>query len=265
MKIPFSKYSGSGNDFILIDNRNAIFPKSQALIERLCKRRTGVGADGIILLEPSTRADFKMRIFNADGGEAEMCGNGMRCLLKFILASGFTKPEYLIETMHASVTLSHNNGTPCVAMPPPTRLQVDLKLTVQHKELTTHFIDTGVPHCILQVEDLEKEHWMAMAPHIRHHPHFAPQGANVNFIKLDSQGKLHIRTYERGVEDETLACGTGATAAALIASLIYRLLPPIQVIPRSKETLVINFAKGFSNVTLSGPAVLIFQGELILT
>jgi diaminopimelate epimerase len=267
MKIPFSKYSGSGNDFILIDNRRGTFSPNSPLIKRLCKRRTGIGADGIILLESSHQADFKMCIFNADGSEAEMCGNGVRCLLKFIVALGFNKQNYLIETKETKITLSHVQGSPCVSMPTPSDLRLEIRLNVDDEVFPIHFINTGVPHAVLTVDDLELAHWMNIAPKIRRHPEFDPHGTNVNFIKLDEQGKVHIRTYERGVEDETLACGTGATAAALIASALYHLPSPIQVIPRSHETLTINFVHSnlkFNQVSLSGPAALIFQGELVL-
>lgn len=267
MKIPFSKYSGSGNDFILIDNRKKVFSPNSPFIQRLCKRRTGIGADGIILLETSHQADFKMCIFNADGSEAEMCGNGVRCLLKFILALGIDKQSYIIETKQSKIMLRHDQGLPCVSMPAPYDLRLNVTLDVEGEIISASFLNTGVPHVVIVVNDLEDAHWMNIAPKIRHHPEFDPHGANVNFIKFDDQKNVLIRTYERGVENETLACGTGATAAALIASALYQLSSPIQVIPRSQENLTISFVysnSSFDQVTLLGPASLIFQGELIL-
>jgi diaminopimelate epimerase len=263
MKLPFSKYSGSGNDFILIDNRNLVFPLRKPLIADLCQRQTGIGADGIILLENSARADFKMRIFNADGGEAEMCGNGARCLAKFIQQLGFTKSSYQIEAMKSVIYLHIENERISVSMPQPENFKWFQKLTINDLELTLHSLNTGVPHAVIFVDELENDQWMKLAPAIRSHPIFETSGTNVNFASVTQEGHLHIRTYERGVEGETLACGTGAIASALTAERLFRWPSPIQVSPKSKETLNISFkvANGTpTDVQLAGPATFIFEG-----
>lgn len=258
MRISFSKFSGSGNDFILVDNRENSFNPDARAIAKLCQRRTGIGADGIIFLEKSFRFDHKMRIFNADGSEAEMCGNGARCLLKFMRMLGIDRQKCLVETKESHIVLWDTEGTPCLAMPQPRDLQLNLHLN--HEIPPIHYLNTGVPHAVIFVNNLTDEKWMNLAPSIRHHASFEPHGANVNFVQLDAQNAIHIRTYERGVEGETLACGTGSAAAALIASKLHHLPSPIKVFPRSQETLTITFNSSFTEVVLSGPATLIFQG-----
>lgn len=259
----FSKYAGSGNDFILIDNRALPFPANPPLIARLCHRQLGIGADGVILLENSQKADFRMRIFNADGGEAEMCGNGIRCLMRFIRELGGIRPTYKIETMHSLVTIAEEGEGVCVQMPEPFDIQWDMTLNnIPHR---IQRLNTGVPHAVLFVDDLEAETWMALAPHIRRHPSLAPEGTNVNFASLDPSGSLRVRTYERGVEGETLACGTGATASALAAAKCCGLKSPIRVLPRSEEPLLISFTwegETPTQVAMTGPAHFIFRGEI---
>jgi diaminopimelate epimerase len=268
MKLLFSKYSGSGNDFILIDNRDLFFPsRNKQLIATLCQRRTGIGADGIILLENSTHADFKMRIFNADGGEAEMCGNGARCLARFIQQLGFAKNDYKIEAMKSVIHLQIENDRISVSMPQPENFKWFQRLTIGDLELTLHSLNTGVPHAVIFVDELENDQWMKMAPSIRSHSSFGSPGTNVNFASVFQEGHLNIRTYERGVEGETLACGTGAIASALTAERLFRWPSPIQVSPKSKETLNISFKfeEGIpTNVKLAGPALFIFEGRISL-
>ena len=268
MHVPFSKYSGCGNDFILVDNRHLSFPFTQPkLIPQLCHRRTGVGADGVILLENSTEADFRMRIFNADGSEAEMCGNGVRCLMKFIHELGIHKPHCTIETKEDQVHLSLKGELVAVAMPLPYDLRWNHTVSIDDKDWELQYLNTGVPHAILFVEALESEHWMSLAPKIRYHPSFNPKGTNVNFARVEAPGSVQIRTYERGVEGETLACGTGAVASAIAASRCYALKPPITIRPRSNDALQIDFewqADCVKNVTMTGPATQIFRGELVL-
>ncbi len=261
MPLSFSKYSGCGNDFILVDNRLLHFPVDAAYIAKLCDRKRGVGADGLILLQLSQMADYRMRIFNADGGEAEMCGNGIRCLMQFIRELGGLAPRYRIETMNATLQVEEEQGgLVSVEMAEPHSIQWELSLP-GFFQLSS--LNTGVPHAVIFVEDLERDHWMAIAPQIRHHAAFGPKGTNVNFAQLKSDGTLSVRTYERGVEGETLACGTGATAAALAAAKRFGLPGPIQVLPRSKEPLNISFSwQGDcpTAVTLAGPAHFIFRG-----
>jgi diaminopimelate epimerase len=269
MNIPFSKYSACGNDFILIDNRaNLLSQHKTLMVKHLCHRTYGIGADGIILLEQSQLHDFKMRIYNSDGSEAEMCGNGARCLMKFLHEKGFPAETCSIETMEGHIRLTLLEKSVAVSMPPPFDIHWDLSLPFQGYPLPLTFLNTGVPHAIHFVENLLSDHWMEIAPAIRHHPFFAPKGTNVNFAAVDAQQKkVHVRTYERGVEQETAACGTGAVAAAIAAAKHFNLQGPLIVIPASQEPLEINFLMEkdrVMDVTLAGPAQKIFQGDFVL-
>lgn len=261
---PFSKYSGCGNDFILIDNRLQRFFPDRACILRLCSRQGGIGADGLILLEPSRKADYRMRIFNADGGEAEMCGNGIRCLIAFIRELGGVSKHYRIETMHSLLQTAIQGEKISVEMPKPQ----DIRWSMQLDAHSLHFLNTGVPHAVLFVDDLNDDKWMALAPSIRRHGAFGTAGTNVNFASLTPSGNVLVRTYERGVEGETLACGTGATATALAAAKCYRLPSPVRVLPRSNEPLEISFSwegsredESPTQVEMAGPAKFNFRGE----
>ncbi len=269
MNIPFSKYSACGNDFILIDNRANLFPKHKSLIvKNLCHRTRGIGADGVILLEQSQHHNFKMRIYNSDGSEAEMCGNGARCLMKFLHEKELSAKTCSIETMEGYIQLTLSEKTIAVSMPPPFDILWDLSLPFHGYPLSLTYLNTGVPHAIHFVENLLSDHWMEIAPSIRHHPFFAPKGTNVNFAAVDAQQKkVHVRTYERGIEQETAACGTGAVAAAIAAAKHFSLQGPLIVIPASHELLEINFLMekdGVRDVTLAGPAQKIFQGDFVL-
>lgn len=264
--LAFRKYSGCGNDFILIDNRKGIFPVVPDYIVHLCRRKHGIGADGVILLEHSGTADFKMRIFNADGTEAEMCGNGIRCLLKFIRDLGYTNSAYKIETMHGRHHQLQFNGEEVqVGMPIPTEIRWDIYLTVGQSTWKIHHLDTGVPHAVLFVENIDQIDLENLGPKIRHHPKFAPRGANVNFASRVDSTTLRLRTFERGVEAETQACGTGATATAIAAAHEFGMSGPIQLITRSGQTLVIHFKReegSITDVVMSGPATFVFSGEI---
>lgn len=267
MAIPFSKYEGCGNDFILIDNRNTFFPfEKKSLISKLCHRSIGIGADGLILLENSSAGDFKMKIFNSDGSEAEMCGNGIRCLARFISEIGAAEKDFTIETMAGISEIAIEKGSVAVSLPEPTELQWNLSLPLGASPLPFHFLNTGVPHAVFFVEDLYVEKWFKIAPEIRHHPFFLPRGTNVNFVQIKNH-EIYIRTYERGVERETEACGTGATAAALAAGFIHQIPSPATVFPKSNTPLQIFFEcekEKIFNVKLAGPAQKIFSGEIIL-
>lgn len=263
MTLAFSKYVGCGNDFILIDNRTLHYP--QEATARLCHRQKGIGADGVILLENSQKADFRMRIFNADGSEAEMCGNGIRCLALFINEKITKKSTLLIETMHDIIPVRIKETSVEVDMPNPRNIALNITLDVDGRSLSAHSVDTGVPHCILFVKDVEKDADMSLAPFVRNHPKFSPKGSNVNFVEIVSKNSLNIRTYERGVEGETLACGTGAVASAVIAGLVNGLESPITVNTRSGEALKISFKNGKASSTevkMEGSARKIFDGQI---
>lgn len=264
MRMSFSKYTGCGNDFILIDNRLAIFPhREKALIQELCQRTSGIGADGIVLLEASKKADFKMRIFNSDGSEAEMCGNGIRCLLKFVHELGFPRKMYTIETMKKILQATFMGEDISIQMGLPTDMSWDLEIPLKQQSYVLHHLNTGVPHAVLFVKNIETIDVRQIGGEIRHHPLFSPRGVNVTFAQIEPKGTLSVRTFERGVEDETFACGTGATAAALASAHKYGLRSPIQVQTRSKEILEIGFSSP-GNVTLTGAAKLVFRGEVNL-
>lgn len=264
--LQFSKYAGSGNDFILIDDRLEKFPLTdRAHIASLCNRRRGIGADGLILLQNSKTADFRMRIFNADGGEAEMCGNGIRCLMKFIQELGGTSPHYRIETMKNLLKVEDKEGLVHVQMAQPTDIQWDRNIELKGISIAVQSLNTGVPHAVIFVENLQEERWMALAPAIRGHSAFGSAGTNVNFSTIDHSGVVHVRTYERGVEGETLACGTGATATALAAARKWNVTSPVCVMPRSQESMKISFSWDGDrpvNVSMAGPANYIFSGKI---
>lgn len=267
MSLPFSKYSGSGNDFILIDNRKGIFPvHAKDLISHLCRRYGGIGADGVILLENSSSAHFRMRIFNADGTEAEMCGNGIRCLFRFICSLGYSELSYRIETMERCLNVCRCGDLISVAMGDPVDIRWNLSISNFNNLGPFHYLNTGVPHVVYFVDDVEKADMVLLGRELRYHEVFAPQGANINVVSVDDRGELWIRTYERGVEGETLACGTGATAAALAAAKIKGLRSPIKVNPRSRQVLEVSFLlekDNFSQIMQTGPVSLVFTGNVL--
>lgn len=278
MRVSFSKYTGCGNDFILCDNRSgSLSGLTSEAISQLCHRQLGIGADGIIFLEESDQADFKMRIFNADGSEAEMCGNGIRCLMKFIHELNLAGPLCTIETMQRRLTLRLQKDDVCVEMGNPTDVKWDVSLIPNVNQetlngyrvgldmLTLHLLNTGVPHAILFVDEIDSFDLAYWGPKVRYHPFFYPQGTNFNIATRPINGEMSIRTYERGVEGETLACGTGATAAALAAAYAMGYPAPIRVKTRSSEILEIgfDFDQGlFSAVTMTGPAKRTYRGEV---
>jgi diaminopimelate epimerase len=269
MSLPFAKYSGCGNDFILIDNRLPILPDPfpSETVVNLCHRHKGIGADGVVLLEKSAKADYRMRIFNADGSEAEMCGNGLRCLARFINDIGIEGSSFLIETMQVNIQVGISAGLIGVQMPAPVEIQYGLCIVVEGHPITLNFLNTGVPHAVVFVTQIENRHLSILAPRIRNHPHFHPRGTNVNFAQLIGDHTLEVRTYERGVEQETLACGTGAVAAAIAAVETLKVQSPVTIRTRSKEILTITFSGPSHSPTkleMAGPAVKIFQGEMSL-
>jgi diaminopimelate epimerase len=256
MLIPFAKYHGAGNDFIVVDDRRERFPVGdREFIAHLCEHRLGVGADGVLLLQPSEKADFRMRIFNADGNEAAQCGNGLRCLVDFIHQSGISMKSLTLETAERVVECSWQGNL----------ISVDLGSYQWLKEgmgvdpFSIDLIDTGVPHAVAFVEELKHPAFKEVAAGLRWHKSLGPEGANVNFARM-VDGKLYTRTYERGVEDETLACGTGAAAVAIAAMKKYKLENPVCIVPASEEELFIEVAQ--SKVRLLGRATFVFHGSV---
>ncbi|HAK59039.1 MAG TPA: diaminopimelate epimerase [Nitrospiraceae bacterium] len=266
-KIPFYKMQGSGNDFILIDNRRGVLKgcNLKDLARTVCHRRFSVGADGLIVIVPSRRADFKWRFFNADGSEAEMCGNGSRCAARFAYIKKIAPRKMAFETLagviHAEVMQERVNVQLTGAGDLRKEISVDLEGGVR----SGHFINTGVPHLVYLSDNVEGEDVQAVGRTTRHHDLFTPAGTNVNFIQVQGTHSLNIRTYERGVEGETLACGTGAVAAALIAASLGAVSSPVVVQTRGGEELTIFFTNDgetFGDIHLEGAVKVICEGVL---
>ncbi|HIE06457.1 MAG TPA: diaminopimelate epimerase [Desulfarculaceae bacterium] len=263
----FWKMQGSGNDFIIIDNRKPIFPEENraALVAKLCRRATGIGADGLILIEDDPYADFLWRFYNADGSEAEMCGNGGRCAARFAFLKRITSSDMVFTTLAGPIRARVDGDQVRLEMSRPCdrqRLELDCDGALEKVD----FINTGVPHAVIMVEDdLDLVDVNERGAKIRYHQAFAPAGSNANFIKVEDESTLSIRTYERGVESETLACGTGAVAAALIAHAKGLVVSPTKVITRSGESLTIYYKKEgetFVEVFLEGVALIVYRGVI---
>jgi len=266
-KIPFWKMHGSGNDFVVIDHRHGFIPEAErsSFVRAVCRRKIGVGADGLIFLEGSKTVDFRWRFFNADGSEAEMCGNGGRCAARFATLSGIAPPQLAFETQAGIIHAEVKGRRVKLELSRPHGLKLNLAIPVADETWLGHFINTGVPHVVLPVPDPETAPITEVGRSIRFHDLFAPAGTNVNFIKILGPREIKIRTYERGVEDETLACGTGAVASALIAAQLENLDSPVSVHTRSGEILTIYFTReteGFAGVFLEGEALVVYNGMI---
>ena len=260
MKITFNKYQGTGNDFVMIDNRQNIFPKDNVkLIEKLCDRRFGIGADGLILLENDTTTDFKMLYYNSDGNESSMCGNGGRCIVAFAKSLKVVNDDQTdfiaTDGLHHAFIL--DNGIISLQMKDVDELKIENDYV---------FLDTGSPHHVMLVEDLKTFDVKNNGPTIRYSNLYGKAGSNVNFVKQFSDNHFALRTYERGVEDETLSCGTGVTAAAIAYAYANNLNKEQSI---SVETLggklAVSFnyvANKFTDVYLKGPAVLVYSGSV---
>jgi diaminopimelate epimerase len=258
MKIPFTKMHGAGNDFIMVDDRSLKFPAhDKTFIQRIASRRTGVGCDGIILLQPSECADLKMRFINPDGNEQDMCGNGARCFARLAVFVQAAPARMAIETPAGIVRAVVETDTVSLELTEPTDWRLDLDVGL---ESTIDFVNTGVPHAVVRVKELNGLDLNALGGELRYHKLFAPEGVNANFVKVEADATLSVRTYERGVEAETLACGTGATAAALVAVKRGWVKFPVTVHCAGGYDLVID--SGVGGVTLSGGAETVFDGEV---
>jgi diaminopimelate epimerase len=263
-QLKFSKYSGAGNDFILIDNRDEDFPMHrEGIIPGMAARRISIGADGVILLENSSKADFKMRIFNSDGSEAEMCGNGARCLIAFARKLGIEKEKYTFETKEKILHARYVDADIEIEMGPPADIKMNMSVNAQKRDWEVHFINTGVPHAVIFVDDINGIDVVGIGREIRYSQTFKPKGTNVDFVEIYDEDYIKIRTYERGVEDETLACGTGMTAAAIISNKVKGVEKPVWILVRSNDILRVSFeneGNSYKDVTLRGPATLIYDG-----
>jgi diaminopimelate epimerase len=267
--LTFTKMNGAGNDFVMVDNRQGTLELKPELILRLCDRHRGIGADGLIAAEAplSEGADLRMRYFNADGGEAEMCGNGARCFSRFG-ARLLGRPDALcFDTLAGIITAELLGEDVRLGMSVPHSLAMGTALAVGETSLSVHFLNTGVPHAVVFREDLAGTDVRGLGSGLRYHAHFAPKGTNANFVNVRADGSLAVRTYERGVEDETLACGTGVVASALIHHLLHGAPSPISVQVKGGETMRVGFRSqgtDISEVTLTGPADFVFTGSIAI-
>ncbi len=257
----FYKYSAAGNDFIMIDDRSRQFPTADSdLIQNLCARRTGIGADGLILLQPSERAAFRMRYFNADGFESEMCGNGSRCIAHFGRELGIIAERFQFESMldlhEGGIT---DTGTR-VKVNPPRNVNVGKPELPNLGAEIGGYVEIGVPHYVLFYQDISALDVEKIGGRIAHAQAFE-NGTNVNFVCMKSENELDLRTFERGVEAETLACGTGAAASALFAAKLKGAKSPVQVNVLGGN-LRIEFDDDFGHIWLSGPVEQIYRGEV---
>jgi len=267
--IAFEKMSGTGNDFVIIDNRTiGITTQEQPeLARKICRRMFSVGADGLIFIEESTIADFSWKFYNADGSEAEMCGNGARCAARFAYKHSIADKKMKFETLAGIVEaeICGEDEVVRVKITEPHDFRLDLSLRLDDQARAVAYVNTGVPHAVIFVDedDIPVKKW---GRKVRFHEHFEPRGVNANFVKVLPDGKLNVRTYERGVEDETMACGTGAVASALIASLQKKMESPVEVITSGGGMLTILFdlqdGPVAENVYLQGPTRLICTGQL---
>jgi diaminopimelate epimerase len=249
----FYKYQGTGNDFIMIDNRDGSFAVNQEYIEHLCHRRFGIGADGLILLQNDAEYDFRMIYYNADGREGSMCGNGGRCTVRFAEDLEIFKENTKFIAVDGEHTAQANQKV------------ISLKMGEIHS-LERHeaydFMNTGSPHYVAYVTDIETYDVFSVGKNIRYSPEWVSRGGtNVNFVEILSDDTIYVRTYERGVEDETYSCGTGVTASVLSANMRHRMKSPINVITKGGN-LQVAFNEDFSDIHLIGPAIKVFDGFL---
>jgi len=270
MDIRFTKMNGAGNDFVVIDNLSGEFSLDRETIASFCDRHRGIGADGLLAVEPAEgAADFRMRYYNSDGGEAEMCGNGARCFARFAARLMDVPPHALsFETQAGPITAVLSGDSVTLDMGVPQDHRTGQALRLADGEMTVHYLNTGVPHAVAFVENVAEIDIRTNGSSLRYHDAFSPKGTNANFAQTMEDGTLILRTYERGVEDETLACGTGVCATALIHALETKAPSPVRVKVRGGDTLTVSFEKtetgGFEKVRLTGPADFVFEGTISL-
>ena len=265
--IEFYKMSGSGNDFIIIDNCDLSLNVGDlpTFARRVCARKISVGADGLFLIEPSKTVDFKWQFFNSDGSIAEMCGNGSRCVARYAYLKGIAGKEMSFETIAGVISAEVNDDIVKVKLTDPSAVEAGIKIDADGQKFILDSIDTGVPHAVVFVDDLDNCDVYNNGRKIRYHKNFAPRGTNADFTAVINQHKIKVRTYERGVEDETLACGTGMVAAVLTAAQRGLVESPTDVLVKSGETLRIYFTKKddrFGEIYLEGKVKIVYHGFL---
>ena len=272
IEIEFTKMTGAGNDFILVDLFDKeINPNWSQIAPVLCNRRYGIGADGLLVISRSKKADFIMNYFNADGSYGGMCGNGGRCAALYYFKK-FSRTETKFEALDYIYHAKTIDGNIKLQMKEATRFYSNT-LTADNEVIPYSFIDTGTAHVVIFLDEvstefnkkIQSDKFNYIGAQIRNNKHFAPGGTNVNFVLVIDDHKISMRTYERGVEEETLACGTGAVASAIVTSKVKQFKPPITVLTRSNELLDVTFQEregSITDVNLTGPAKEVFQGKV---
>jgi diaminopimelate epimerase len=267
MILEFTKMNGAGNDFVLVDNRAGQLKVSTEQIVRLCDRHRGVGADGLMLLKPcaSGKADWAWEFYNNDGSIGEMCGNGARCFARYVRRVAGGQGELTFETVAGVIRAVFLGERVQVNLTEPANLRLNESVPLKAGPQVIHSVNTGVPHAVIFVPDADKAMVMEVGPEVRRHAHYAPKGTNVNFVQVLGPGQIRVRTFERGVEGETLACGTGVTASALISARVHGFQSPVKVQVQGGDTLEVSFAERdgrFADVRLTGPADFVFEGRV---
>ncbi len=266
--LSFTKMSGAGNDFIVVNNIKGRFDLDwPAFAQKYCALKTGIGADGVVVLDKDADTNFAFRIFNADGSEAEMCGNGARCAAAFALDQGIAGKTMRFRTLAGVIEGRINDADAAIKMTDPSGLRTGITISVNSRIMTLHSINTGVPHAVVVTEHIEDEPVDELGRAIRYHDQFKPAGTNVDFVQVMPEGRIRVRTYERGVEAETYACGTGAVASAIICNELGKLSGPPVHVHMKGGVLKIDFTKmnkAYRDVWLMGPVMTVFTGEVIL-
>jgi diaminopimelate epimerase len=264
--LPFSKMAGGGNDFVVIDNRASRIPDPGDLTRRICTPHLSVGADGLILIETSGRATFKMRYFNADGSRADFCANGTRCAARFAFMNVIAPKRMTIETDSGVIGAEVEGTAVTLSLPSPQNFRPERPVTVDGKLIRGSALLVGVPHYVLFLrDDLWSQQIEGLGRSIRFHPELRPAGANVNFVVVRDPHSIEVRTYERGVEAETLSCGSGVVASVSTSALFGRVQSPVSVLTRSGITLEVSFTRDggeLRDLRLKGDARLIYRASI---
>jgi len=273
MRTNFTKMTGAGNDFVVIDNRSKRIKTASKVAKLLCDRRWGIGADGLLLLEKSRRASYRMLYYNADGSYGGMCGNGGRCIAWFAFINKIAGKAHEFEALDHIYAAKIGKNEVVLTMKDPRNVRIGDEIAFESGKLVVNSIDTGSPHVVVPVDNLAEGvkladvDVLAIGRKLRFDPQFSPSGTNVNFIERAGHNSVKIRTYERGVEDETLACGTGSIASAIVAARLWNLRSPIGIVPKSNMPLRVEFkdeAGVISQVRLAGPASVVYTGSIEL-
>lgn len=265
--------NAAGNDFIVVDNREQLISNAPEFARKVCDRRFGIGADGLLLLEKSKKAPYRMMYYNSDGSYGGMCGNGGRCIATFAVAAGIANAHHSFEALDHLYTAEVLHDQVILSMKNPSELQLGIVLPIKSLRTTIvgSFVNTGSPHVVISTDALGSGKTLdnldvsTIGREIRSSDRFSPEGTNVNFIELGKLNTVRIRTYERGVESETLACGTGSVAAALVAQMLWGIGPPTQMEVRSGAILQVRFERhgaSFKQIAIVGPAAKTFSGQI---